>query len=60
MIFKSTNDKVPYFNAPAFLENKQKIGKVDEIFGPINEVVRLFFFACLSDLRSARLWRGLL
>ena len=39
MVFKSTNEKIPYFNAPAFLENKQKIGKVDEIFGPINEVM---------------------
>lgn len=26
-------DQVPYFNAPAYLENKTKIGKVDEIFG---------------------------
>jgi rRNA processing protein Gar1 len=35
-----TNDKrkVPYFNAPIYLENKSSIGKVDEILGPINEV----------------------
>lgn len=31
-------DKVPYFNAPIYLENKSAIGKVDEILGPINEV----------------------
>jgi rRNA processing protein Gar1 len=30
--------KVPYFNAPIYLENKSSIGKVDEILGPINEV----------------------
>lgn len=33
------NDQVPYFNTPAYLENKQKIGMVDEIFGPINNVM---------------------
>lgn len=31
-------DKVPYFNAPIYLQNKSTIGKVDEILGPINEV----------------------
>lgn len=31
-------DKVPYFNAPIYLQNKSVIGKVDEILGPINEV----------------------
>ncbi|KAH9317294.1 hypothetical protein KI387_019063, partial [Taxus chinensis] len=36
-ITKLTNEKVPYFNAPIFLQNKTQIGKVDEIFGPINE-----------------------
>jgi H/ACA ribonucleoprotein complex subunit 1 len=30
--------KVPYFNAPIYLENKTQIGKIDEILGPINEV----------------------
>ncbi|CAI5736668.1 unnamed protein product [Hyaloperonospora brassicae] len=39
MVYKSTNDKVPYFNAGAFLENKTRIGKVDEILGSINEVM---------------------
>mmetsp|Transcript_6845 Transcript_6845/g.13939 ORF Transcript_6845/g.13939 Transcript_6845/m.13939 type:complete len:200 (-) Transcript_6845:161-760(-) len=29
-------DKVPYFNAGMYLQNKQKIGKVDEILGKIN------------------------
>lgn len=31
-------DKVPYFNAPIYLQNKAVIGRVDEILGPINEV----------------------
>lgn len=36
---KLTNEKIPYFNAPIYLQNKTQIGKVDEIFGPINESV---------------------
>lgn len=35
---RSINTKVPYFNAPIYLENKTQIGKVDEILGPLNEV----------------------
>jgi len=31
---------VPYFNAGIFLENKQQIGKVDEILGPMKQYVR--------------------
>lgn len=38
IICKSTNEKVPYFNAPIYLENKTQVGKVDEILGPVNEV----------------------
>ncbi|MQL79054.1 hypothetical protein Taro_011494 [Colocasia esculenta] len=36
-VTKLTNEKVPYFNAPIYMQNKTQIGKVDEIFGPINE-----------------------
>ncbi|PSS13758.1 H/ACA ribonucleoprotein complex subunit 1-like protein [Actinidia chinensis var. chinensis] len=36
-VTKLTNEKVPYFNAPIYLQNMTQIGKVDEIFGPINE-----------------------
>jgi H/ACA ribonucleoprotein complex subunit 1 len=46
MVCKSTNTKIPYFNAPIFLENKTQIGKVDEILGPINEV---YFTVKLQD-----------
>ena len=42
IVCKCTNENVPYFNAPVFLENKQQIGKVDEIFGPIRDFVSLF------------------
>jgi len=39
LVVKSTNDKVPYFNAPIYLENKRDVGKVDEIFGTIQELL---------------------
>merc|ERR1712066_1152774 len=29
------DEKIPHFNAPIYLENKTKIGKLDEIFGQI-------------------------
>ncbi|KAJ2538115.1 H/ACA snoRNP pseudouridylase subunit [Coemansia sp. RSA 1933] len=46
MVCRLTNAKVPYFNAPIFLENKTQIGKVDEILGPINKV---FFTVKLQE-----------
>ncbi len=38
MFCKLTNEKIPYFNAFIFNEQKAQIGKVDEILGPVNEV----------------------
>lgn len=38
MVCRSINPKIPYFNAPIYLENKTQIGKVEEILGPLNEV----------------------
>ncbi|KAK3174935.1 H/ACA snoRNP pseudouridylase subunit [Lepraria neglecta] len=38
MLCESVNPKLPYFNAPIYLENKTTIGKVDEVLGPINQV----------------------
>ncbi|CCG82570.1 H/ACA ribonucleoprotein complex subunit 1 [Taphrina deformans PYCC 5710] len=38
MVCESTNTKIPYFNAPIFLQNKTPVGKVDEILGPMNQV----------------------
>ena len=39
-------DKVPWFNAPIYLQNKSMIGKVDEILGPINE---MFFSVKMNE-----------
>merc|ERR1711934_499683 len=39
MVIKSSLDKIPYFNAPIYLENKEKIGKIDEILGSITNVM---------------------
>ncbi|KAK5172971.1 H/ACA snoRNP pseudouridylase subunit [Saxophila tyrrhenica] len=38
LVCESINPKIPYFNAPIYLENKTSIGKVDEILGPLNQV----------------------
>jgi H/ACA ribonucleoprotein complex subunit 1 len=41
------SDKVPIFNRPVYLENKTKIGVIDDVFGPINEFVyRDLTFRC--------------
>ncbi len=37
LVCKVTLSDVPYFNAPVFLENKQQIGKIDEIFGTLKD-----------------------
>ena len=42
---KSVNEKVPYFNAPIYFENKALVGKVDEIFGQVSNHVSLKFQA---------------
>ena len=44
LVCKCSNEKIPYFNAPLYLENKQRIGKVDEIFGPIRDYVSFLLF----------------
>ncbi|KCV71130.1 H/ACA ribonucleoprotein complex subunit 1 [Fonticula alba] len=38
LVLKLTNEKIPYFNAPIFLNKDTQVGKVEEIFGPINDV----------------------
>lgn len=45
-------NKVPYFNAPVYLENKEQIGKVDEIFGQLRDFVSFLFpvFICLLSV----------
>ncbi len=38
IVCRLTNAMIPYFNAGVYLENKAKIGKVEEVFGPVNKV----------------------
>mmetsp|Transcript_10173 Transcript_10173/g.9113 ORF Transcript_10173/g.9113 Transcript_10173/m.9113 type:complete len:189 (-) Transcript_10173:76-642(-) len=38
MVCRLTNAMIPYFNAGIYLENKAKVGKVEEILGPVNKV----------------------
>jgi H/ACA ribonucleoprotein complex subunit 1 len=38
MVCRLTNAMIPYFNAGVYLENKAKVGKIEEVFGPINKV----------------------
>ena len=38
MVCRLTHTMIPYFNAGIFLENKAKIGKVEEVFGPVTKV----------------------
>ncbi|KAI1726487.1 gar1/Naf1 RNA binding region domain-containing protein [Ditylenchus destructor] len=33
IVCDTTCGKIPYFNAPVFFQNKEQIGKIDEIFG---------------------------
>lgn len=37
LVCKVEIQDVPYFNAPIFLENKEQIGKIDEIFGNLRD-----------------------
>lgn len=37
VVTKLTSKKLPYFDAPIYLQNKTQNDKVDEIFGLINE-----------------------
>jgi H/ACA ribonucleoprotein complex subunit 1 len=37
LVVKAEIEDVPYFNAPIYLENKEQIGKIDEIFGNIRD-----------------------
>ena len=52
LVCRCTNEKVPSFNALVFLENKTLIGKVDEIFGPVNEGVRALPAAAAEPVQA--------
>lgn len=51
IVCRSINTKIPYFNAPIYLENKSQIGKVDEILGPLNEVY--FTIKCSEGVQAS-------
>ncbi|XP_078050376.1 gar1 ribonucleoprotein [Augochlora pura] len=37
LVAKAEIEDVPFFNAPIYTENKQQIGKIDEIFGNVRD-----------------------
>lgn len=49
-------NKVPYFNAPVYLENKEQVGKVDEIFGQLRD---FYFSVKLSENMKASSFKKL-
>lgn len=55
---KTEENKVPYFNAPVYLDNKEQIGKVDEIFGQLRDFVS--FKKCVTYKTCFLKARGLL
>jgi H/ACA ribonucleoprotein complex subunit 1 len=61
LVFKSVHTKIPKFNAPVFLENKQQVGVLDEIFGPVNVVVcslQKCHISTVPHLTLADIWLG--
>ncbi|KAM6953134.1 H/ACA ribonucleoprotein complex subunit 1 [Aplochiton taeniatus] len=58
LVCKCTTEenKVPYFNAPVYLENKEQIGKVDEIFGQLRD---FYFSVKLSENMKASSFKKL-
>ena len=45
IVCRLTHAMIPYFNAGIYLENKTKVGKVEEVLGPVNKV----FFTIKPD-----------
>lgn len=56
VVCRSINTKIPYFNAPIYLENKTQVGKVDEILGPLNEVY--FTIKCGDGVQATSFKEG--
>ncbi|KAF1804830.1 H/ACA ribonucleo protein complex, subunit Gar1/Naf1 [Mucor lusitanicus] len=54
MVCKLNNPKVPFFNAPIYLQDKTMIGKIDEILGPLNEI---FFTVKMQDGQTANTFK---
>ena len=57
IILKNTYEgKVPKFNHPLYLENKSKIGVIDDVFGPISEF--LFSVKCDTGVKPTSFKEG--
>ncbi|OIR58508.1 MAG: H/ACA ribonucleoprotein complex subunit 1, partial [Amphiamblys sp. WSBS2006] len=54
-VFRSAIENIPYFNAPVYFENKSVLGKIDEIFGSVNEV---YFSVARESKTAAKLKKG--
>jgi H/ACA ribonucleoprotein complex subunit 1 len=50
LVCKSTQDKIPHFNAPIYLENKSKIGKfiMKHVFSALLSLIFSFLFHSFS------------
>ncbi|THD24957.1 H/ACA ribonucleoprotein complex subunit [Fasciola hepatica] len=60
IVCKLTNEKIPHFNAFVYLENKEEVGKVDEIFGPIKDAFYMdpYKFLPLDRVLNPNAFRG--
>jgi H/ACA ribonucleoprotein complex subunit 1 len=57
VVVKNTQpERVPIFNRPVYLENKTKIGVIDDVFGPINEF--LFSIKCDQGVKPTSFKEG--
>ncbi|VEL35252.1 unnamed protein product [Protopolystoma xenopodis] len=48
LVVKLTHENIPYTNATIYLENKEEVGKVDEILGPIKNAFFIDPFKMLT------------
>lgn len=56
LVCKSVHANVPMFNQRIFLENKESIGKLDEIFGPINNI--MFSIKMAEGMKASSFKKG--
>jgi len=56
LVCQCIHKQVPMFNQRIFLENKESIGKLDEIFGPINNI--MFSIKMAEGMKASSFKRG--
>ena len=44
LVKSELKDKVPIFGRPVYINDKKKIGLIDDVLGPINDWVSIIFF----------------